>query len=63
MTIGIASQQFIAKDGRVVLLRPPRWEDLDDLLAFINSLVEEGAEILTNQPVTRDAEAEWLVDS
>jgi len=60
MTIGIASQQFIAKDGRVVLLRSPRWEDLDDLLAFINSLVEEGAEILTSQPVTRDAEAEWL---
>ncbi len=60
MTVEIASQLFTAKDGRVVLLRSPRWTDLDDLLAFINSLVAEGAEILRNQPVTRDEEAEWL---
>jgi RimJ/RimL family protein N-acetyltransferase len=60
MNAGKTTHHFIAKDGREVLLRPPRWEDLDDLLAFINSLVEEGAEILRNQKVTRDEEADWL---
>ncbi len=60
MTVERASQPFTAKDGRIVLLRSPRWTDLDDLLAFINSLVEEGAEILRDQPVTREEEAEWL---
>ena len=29
-------------------------------MAFINSLVEEGADILRNQTVTRDEEADWL---
>jgi hypothetical protein len=27
----------------------PKWEDLDDLLKLINSLVEEGAEIIRNE--------------
>lgn len=60
MNAGKTTHHFIAKDGREVLLRPPRWEDLDDLLDFINSLVEEGADILRNQKVTRDEEADWL---
>ena len=60
MNAGKTTHHFIAKDGREVLLRPPRWEDLDDLLAFINSLVEEGAEILRSKKVTRDEEADWL---
>lgn len=60
MNAGTTTHHFIAKNGRDVLFRPPRWEDLDDLLGFINSLVEEGAEILRNQEVTRDEEADWL---
>jgi len=50
----------VVKDGRRVVLRKPRWEDLDDLLDFINSLVEEGADITRETPVTREEEAEWL---
>jgi hypothetical protein len=34
-------ERFTAKNGRTVVLRKPKWEDLDDLLDFINSLVEE----------------------
>jgi RimJ/RimL family protein N-acetyltransferase len=49
-----------AKDGRKVILRTPRWEDLDDLLEFINSLVEEGAEILVDREQTREQEVDWL---
>lgn len=53
-------REFVAKDGRRVVLRKPRWEDLDDLLDFINSLVEEGADILQEKLVTREEEADWL---
>jgi L-amino acid N-acyltransferase YncA len=51
---------FIAKDGRKVVLRAVRMEDLDDLMVFINSLVEEGADIVRTEKVTRNEEAEWL---
>lgn len=52
--------RFTAKNGKEVVLRTPRWEDLDDLVEHINSLVDEGAEILRDVKVTRDQEAEWL---
>lgn len=51
---------FTANDGRTVILRTPRWEDLDDFVELINSLVEEGADISMTQKVTRDEEADWL---
>jgi len=51
---------FSAKDSREVTLRAPRWSDLDDMLEFINSLVEEGAEITNNTKVTREEEIDWL---
>jgi RimJ/RimL family protein N-acetyltransferase len=51
---------FKAKDGRKVTLRAPRWDDLDDLLDMINSLVEEGAEIIMDHKLTRDEELNWL---
>jgi len=56
----IESRTFTAKDGTKVTLRRLRWEDLDDLHEFINSLVEEGVDILRDQKPTRGEEAEWL---
>ena len=53
-------ETFTAKDGKRVVLRSIKWEDLDDCLDFINSLVEEGAEILRDTTVTREEEADWL---
>lgn len=53
-------RSFDAKDGRRVLLRRIRWEDLDDMVDFINSLVEEGADIVRVEKVTREEEADWL---
>jgi L-amino acid N-acyltransferase YncA len=52
--------RFTVKNGKEVILRTPRWEDLDNLVEHINSLVDEGVEILRNVKVTRDQEAEWL---
>ena len=60
MKTGKSLHRFTAKDGREVILRTPRWEDLDDFIEFIKSLVEEGADIFFNQKVTREQEAEWL---
>ncbi len=51
---------FTAKDGRKVTLRSLRWEDLDDCIEFINSLVDEGSDIAKETKVTRDEEADWL---
>lgn len=53
-------RRFDANDGREVTLRAPRWSDLDDMLEFINSLVEERAEIARDTKLTRDEEADWL---
>lgn len=53
-------REFRLKDGRRVILRTPMWEDLDDLMELINSLVEEEALIVINRKVTREEEAEWL---
>lgn len=53
---------FTAKDGRQVVLRTPRWEDLDELLELINSLVSEGAEISRNKKVTRAERSTGFLD-
>ena len=60
MKTGEILHNFKAKDGKTVILRTPKWEDLDDFVELINSLVDEGAEILMVEKVTRDEEADWL---
>jgi hypothetical protein len=44
---------FSAKDGRGVALRTPKWEDLDDLLEIINSLVDGKAEVVADEKLSR----------
>jgi RimJ/RimL family protein N-acetyltransferase len=60
MKTGKIIRHFIVKDGWSVILRTPKWEDLDDLLEFINSLVDESADITMYKKATRQEEAEWL---
>ena len=60
MKTGVVVKTFTARDGRNVVLRTPKWEDLDDFIEFINSLVEEGADIMNCEKVTRESEADWL---
>jgi RimJ/RimL family protein N-acetyltransferase len=57
---GTIVRKFATKDGKEVILRTPRFEDLDDCLDFINSLVEEEAMILVDTKMTREAETDWL---
>jgi RimJ/RimL family protein N-acetyltransferase len=61
MRSGTTVAEFSVKDWRVVL-RTPKWEDLDELLRLINSLVEEKAEIVISDKVSREEEADWLAN-
>ena len=60
MKAGTEVRKFKARDGKEVTLRAPRWGDLDDMLEFINSLVDEGAEIMVETKQTREQEVDWL---
>ncbi|MGB9676443.1 MAG: GNAT family N-acetyltransferase [Candidatus Bathyarchaeales archaeon] len=60
MKAGQIIKTFNANDGRRVILRVPKWEDAGDLLGLINSLVEEGADILRTEKVSREEEIDWL---
>jgi len=60
MKTGEILHRFTAKDGREVILRTLQWKDLDDLLEYINSMVDEGADIVMDHKVTRDEETDWL---
>jgi hypothetical protein len=57
---GTLIRTFEARDGRKVTLRAPRWSDVDDFTHFINSLVEEGADILMDKKVTREEEIDFV---
>jgi hypothetical protein len=41
------------------VLRASCWEDLDDLLELINSLLDKGAEIHRSEKASRDEEIDW----
>jgi len=60
MKTGEIVKSFTAKDGREVILRTLKWEDLDDLIDMMNSLIEEGADITLNQKITKEQETDWL---
>jgi ribosomal protein S18 acetylase RimI-like enzyme len=64
---GYAYNQYTLTGGKKVTLRVLRWEDLDGLLSFINSLVKEKqgdrrSALYTgfDKKITRHEEAEWL---
>jgi RimJ/RimL family protein N-acetyltransferase len=60
MKSGKIIRSFLVRGLRKVVLRTPRWEDLDDLLELINSLVNEKADIIRAEKVLRDDEIDWL---
>lgn len=61
MKTGQVLHRFTANDGREVILRTPKWEDLDDFLDYINSLAKEDLAVLPKRRIlTRNEEAVWL---
>ena len=68
--VGHVYRRFTLASGKKVTLRVLRWEDLDGLLMFINSLVNEkqGDKKSTlytgfDRKVTREEEGEWLAQT
>jgi RimJ/RimL family protein N-acetyltransferase len=62
MKAGEVLRTFRTQDDLSVVLRMPVWEDTDDLMELINSIVEEGAEIGRSEKVSREDEIDWLSD-
>ena len=58
MRSGKILHRFTAKDGREVILRIPKWEDVDDLVELNNSIVDGGVDITTTQKITREEYAD-----
>jgi len=63
MKAGKVIRAFDAKDGRRVILRTLKWDDLEDCLEVINSLVEEKANIIRDGKVAKEAETTWLANA
>jgi len=60
MKPGQILHHFVTKSEKEVVLRAPKWEDLGDLLELINSVVDEGADIVIEERKTREEEVDWL---
>jgi len=60
MRTGQIVEEFSVKRVGIVVLRTPKWEDLDDLLELINSVVDEGADITRDEKISREEEIDWL---
>ncbi|MCW4025713.1 MAG: GNAT family N-acetyltransferase [Candidatus Bathyarchaeota archaeon] len=56
-------EQFCLGNGQTVILRAPQHQDLDSILFFVNSLVDEGAQVAVNHKLTREEEADWLSET
>jgi RimJ/RimL family protein N-acetyltransferase len=57
---GTVVRTFKAEDSREVVLRTPKWEDIDDFMELINSLVEEDADTAIDKKTTREEEVDWM---
>jgi RimJ/RimL family protein N-acetyltransferase len=61
MELGIVIKKFISKKGHEVIIRTPKWEDLDSMLEFANALSKEDTFVLLNGiTLTRDDEIAYL---
>nr|MDO8099170.1 GNAT family protein [Candidatus Njordarchaeota archaeon] len=63
MESGHIYKVFKSNDGRKVILRTVKWEDIDNLAEFANSLIDEGAEITLDKKQTRESEADYLAQT
>lgn len=55
-------EEYSLRDGRTVILRTPKISDLNDLLKYINSLVDEDAMILLDKKMNKKDEKKWLMN-
>ena len=60
MRTGEILEEFSVKGIGRVVLRTPKWEDLDGLLGLFNSVVVEGVDIARDEKISREEEIDWL---
>jgi len=61
MKLGTIIKKFKSKKGNTVIIRTPKWEDLDDLLEFVNALSHEDTFVqLNGTTISRDEEISYL---
>ncbi len=63
MKPGHIIKTFKSKKGNNVVIRYPKWEDLDDLVIFANNLVKEDTFIMLNKEITKEEESKWLSET
>lgn len=64
MQLGKTIKTFTTKKGNQVLIRTLKWEDLDDLLTYINGLAAEDTFVqMSGREVSRDEEIKYLSDA
>ncbi len=66
MKSGQFYKQFVAKNGKTIILRSSKWEDLDNAVAYVNDLAMESEQDqgfgIALERQTVESEAKWLAD-
>lgn len=61
MKLGQHIKEFTSKKGNTVIIRTPKWEDLDDILNFVNALSKEDTYVLlSGETISREEEITYL---
>lgn len=63
MEPGKIIKTFKSKKGREVVIRYPKWEDLEEVLKFANNLAFEDTFVELQGPISKDEEIKWLADT
>jgi len=54
---------FTSKKGNKIVIRYPKPDDLDNMVTFVNGLVEEDTFLMLNKKITKKEESKYLNDS
>lgn len=60
MKPGQIIKTFTSKKGNNVIIRYPKWEDLDAVTEFVNALIEEDTFLMLPEKQTHKSEASWM---
>lgn len=64
MELGKVYKRFKSKKGNEVILRTPKWEDLDQCLEFVNKISAEDTFVsFSGEKITREEEIDWLANA
>ncbi|MEK9143616.1 MAG: GNAT family N-acetyltransferase [Patescibacteria group bacterium] len=60
MNPGHIIKTFKSKKGNGVIIRYPKWEDLDAVTEYVNTLIEEDTFLMLPEKQTHTSEASWM---